>query len=158
MDQAKTGQFIAARRKEKGLTQAELAEKLNVTDKAVSKWECGRCMPDAAIVHPLCDILEISVGDLFAGEKLEDGGENRVSVESLLEIVKLYEKLKSYKHVLFGLFLIFIGFLLPTAPSAEDASDVVRFLDGMMLGLSVGVKILGILWGLYGFARMSEKK
>ena len=57
MDQAKTGQFITALRKEKGLTQAELAVKLNVTDKSVSKWECGRCMPDASLTRPLCELL-----------------------------------------------------------------------------------------------------
>ncbi len=158
MDQAKTGQFIAALRKEKGLTQAELAVKLNVTDKSVSKWECGRCMPDASLTRPLCELLGISVGELFAGERLKDGGETRVAEESLLEIVRLYEKVKSYKHVLFGVFLIFIGMMLPTKSASQDASDFIQFLDGMFLGLSAGVKILGILWTLYGFSKASEKK
>ncbi len=158
MDQIKTGRFIAALRKEKGLTQAELAGKLNVTDKSVSKWECGRCMPDASITRPLCEQLGISVSELFAGERRTDGGEARVAEESLLEIMKLYEKIKSYKHVLFGVFLIFVGMLLPAQTAPNDASDFIRFLDGMFLGLSVGVKILGILWMLYGFAKASGKK
>ena len=158
MDQAKTGQFIAALRREKGLTQAELAGKLNITDKSVSKWECGKCMPDASAVRPLCDILGVTVGELFAGEKLTDGGGVLVAEESMLEIIKLYDKVKSYRHVLLGVLLIFVGMLLPAQQTAGDASDFLRFLDGLFLGLSVGTKILGIVFMLYGFARASEKK
>lgn len=70
MDQVKIGRFIAQRRKELGLTQAELAERLAVTDKAVSKWETGRGLPDPGLFEPLCDILGVSLGELFAGEKV----------------------------------------------------------------------------------------
>ena len=70
MDQAKIGGFIAQRRKELGLTQAELAEKLAVTDKAVSKWETGRGLPDPGLFEPLCDALGVSLAELFAGEKV----------------------------------------------------------------------------------------
>ena len=70
MDQAKIGRFIARRRKELGLTQAELAERLAVTDKAVSKWETGRGLPDPGLFEPLCDTLGVSLAELFAGEKV----------------------------------------------------------------------------------------
>ena len=65
MDQEKIGKFIATCRKEQGLTQAVLAEKLNITDRAVSKWETGRSLPDAAIMPELCDILNININDLW---------------------------------------------------------------------------------------------
>ena len=65
MDQNKIGKFITESRKAKNLTQMQLAEKLNVTDRAVSKWECGRAMPDTSIMLDLCSILEISVNDLL---------------------------------------------------------------------------------------------
>ena len=71
MDQEKIGKFIAVCRKEKGLTQAALAEKLGITDRAVSKWETGKNMPDASTIPELCEILGITINELFSGERLE---------------------------------------------------------------------------------------
>lgn len=68
MDQKKIGVFIAECRKGKKLTQRELAEKLGVTDRSVSNWENGVCLPDASLYRALCDILQISINELFAGE------------------------------------------------------------------------------------------
>ena len=70
MNQIKIGKFIAECRKQKNLTQMQLAEKLNITDKAVSKWERGMAMPDSSIMLQLCDILDISVNELLNGEKI----------------------------------------------------------------------------------------
>lgn len=71
MDQMKTGRFIAEKRKTKEMTQAELGEKLGVTDKSVSKWERGVCLPDVGLFEGLCKELDCSVGDLFEGQMLE---------------------------------------------------------------------------------------
>ena len=68
MNQIKIGRFIAERRKKKNITQSQLAEKLNVTDRAVSKWETGKSLPDSSIMIELCSILKISVNDLLSGE------------------------------------------------------------------------------------------
>ena len=68
MDQIKIGKFIAEQRKKNNLTQMQLAEKLGITDRAVSKWETGKAMPDVAIIPALCGILGITVNDLFTGE------------------------------------------------------------------------------------------
>lgn len=68
MDQIKTGKFIANMRREKQLTQFQLADKLSISDKAVSKWECGNGMPDVSLMLPLCEILEISVNELLCGK------------------------------------------------------------------------------------------
>ena len=70
MDQLKIGKFIAECRKQKNLTQMQLAEKLGITDKAISKWERGVAMPDSSIMLELCDILGISVNELLSGEKI----------------------------------------------------------------------------------------
>ena len=70
MDQLKIGKFIAERRKNAGFTQMQLAEKLNITDRAVSKWETGKAMPDSSIMLDLCDVLNITVNDLLSGEKI----------------------------------------------------------------------------------------
>lgn len=82
MDQVKIGNFIAERRKQKNLTQAQLAERLNITDRAVSKWETGRSMPDSSVMLELCEILEISVNELLRGEKIMT--ENKQQDEQLL--------------------------------------------------------------------------
>ncbi len=66
----KIGKFIAACRKEKGLTQMQLAEKLNITNRAVSKWETGKSMPDVSIMLELCSELDINVNELLSGERI----------------------------------------------------------------------------------------
>ena len=71
MDQIKIGKFIAECRKNKNLTQAQLAEKLNVTDRAISKWETGKAMPDSNIMLELCNILGINVNELLCGEMID---------------------------------------------------------------------------------------
>ena len=71
MDQIKTGKFIAECRKKKNLTQAQLAEKLDITDRAISKWETGKAMPDSDIMLDLCDILGINVNELLCGEMID---------------------------------------------------------------------------------------
>lgn len=68
MDQRKTGRFIAERRRELNLTQKDLADKLGITDRAVSKWENGRCMPDLSLLQPLSRILKVGVNDLLSGD------------------------------------------------------------------------------------------
>ena len=70
MEQAMIGKFISACRKEKGLTQMQLAEKLNITNRAVSKWETGKSMPDVSLMLDLCNILGITVNELLSGERI----------------------------------------------------------------------------------------
>ena len=88
MDQGKIGKFIAERRRGAGLTQAQLAERLGITDRAVSKWECGRAMPDSSIMLSLCEILDIGVGDLLRGEITDMENINRENEKIILELIK----------------------------------------------------------------------
>lgn len=92
MDQIKIGFFIAERRKAAGLTQSALAEKLGVTNRAVSKWENGRSLPDASIMLALCDILKISVTELLKGEFMESENKNKNEEQLLLELVAQKER------------------------------------------------------------------
>ena len=98
MDQVKIGQFIAECRKKNDLTQAQLAERLGITDRAVSKWENGRSMPDSSIMLALCKELKISVNDLLCGEVVSMENYNKELENKLLEVVK--EKEKADKHLL----------------------------------------------------------
>ena len=110
MDTLKIGAFIAERRKEQNLTQLQLAEKLGITDRAVSKWENGKAMPDSSIMLELCKALKISVNDLLSGE-IVTMNQNEKQEQILLEIVK--EKEKTDKNLL--KLEIFLGVLVSVA-------------------------------------------
>lgn len=92
MDQIRIGRFIAECRKNAELTQAQLAERLHVTDKAVSKWETGRSMPDAAIMLELCAALNITVNELLCGERMDAAGIDPKNEQLLLDITKELEQ------------------------------------------------------------------
>ena len=92
MDQLKIGRFIALCRKKEGLTQMQLAEKLCITDRAVSKWETGRALPDSSIMLELCEILKITVNDLLCGEVVSMDNYNSELEKRLLEMVKQKEE------------------------------------------------------------------
>lgn len=92
MEQAKVGKFIAECRKNKNMTQAELAEKLNITDRAISKWETGKGMPDSSIMLELCNELDISVNELLSGEVIKMENYNQKAEENLLEMKKQKEE------------------------------------------------------------------
>ena len=92
MDQIKIGKFIAEQRKKNNLTQMQLAEKLNITDRAVSKWENGKAMPDSSIMLDLCNELKISVNELLSGEMIDMKDNEKKLEENLLEMTKIKEQ------------------------------------------------------------------
>ena len=110
MNQTKIGKFIADCRKQKNLTQMQLAEKLNITDKAISKWERGLSLPDSSIMLELCDILGITVNDLLSGEVITMDNYNKELEKNLLEVIK--QKEQADKRLLS--LEIFIGYLVST--------------------------------------------
>ena len=91
MDQIKIGKFISEKRKEAKLTQSELAEKLNITDRAISKWENGKSMPDSGIIPELCKILNITITDLFSGRVVDMKNKEKIIEENILEAIKQKE-------------------------------------------------------------------
>lgn len=99
MDQMKIGRFIAERRKRVSLTQLQLAEKLGITDRAVSKWETGKAMPDASIMLELCGVLEISVNDLLCGEVVGMEDYSKKLENNLLDMIR--QKEQADKRLLF---------------------------------------------------------
>ena len=92
MDQIKIGKFIAESRKKNNLTQMQLAEKLNITDRAISKWENGKAMPDSGVMLELCNELKISVNELLSGEVLEMNNYNEKLEKNLIDMVKQKEQ------------------------------------------------------------------
>lgn len=104
MNQAQIGRFIAACRKEQKLTQAQLAEKLNITDRAVSKWENGKSMPDSSIMLELCQILGITVNELLRGEKITMEHLEAATNETLITLKKKDENHLSFNRIISVIF------------------------------------------------------
>ena len=87
MNQEKIGKFIANLRKEKNMTQQELADKLGVTDRAISHWENGRRLPDYSLLKDLCDVLSISINELFSGEKISKEDYETKAEENMSKLI-----------------------------------------------------------------------
>ena len=115
MDQIKIGKFIAGCRKQANLTQMQLAEKLNITDRAVSKWETGKAMPDSSIMLELCAVLGISVNDLLCGEVVTMENYNKELENNLLELAR--QKEESDRRLLYAEIVMGICCILPLLAS-----------------------------------------
>ena len=95
MDQIKTGRFIGEQRKQKSYTQKQLAEILDISDKTVSKWECGNGFPEISLLLPLCDTLDISVNELLSGEKVADRDYRKKAEENMVNMMREKEENKT---------------------------------------------------------------
>ena len=122
MDQIRIGKFIADRRKQVNLTQMQLAEMLNITDRAVSKWETGKSLPDSSIMLELCNILKITVNDLLSGEIITMDNYNKEMENKLIEMVK--QKEESDRRLLRMEIVMGICCLLPLFASSIIVSEV----------------------------------
>ena len=112
MNQEKIGKFIAKCRKDKKMTQSDLAEKLGVTDKSISNWENGRNMPDLSLFKPLCDVLGITINDLLSGEKIsKDKYQERFEENIVNTIDYSTKRINKYSNVI-GLLLVIFGLFI----------------------------------------------
>lgn len=128
MNQMKIGKFIAACRKENGYTQASLAEKLGITDRAVSKWENGKSMPDASIMLELCGLLKINVNELLTGERIMQDDYKAVAEKQLVDLKSQEEKAvkkATYAVVIIVLLIILVFSLVA---GTDIGGDLGRFI------------------------------
>ena len=145
MNQEKIGKFILECRKEKKLTQTELAEKLGVTDKSVSNWENGRNMPDLSLFKPLCEILDISINDLISGEKISKDKYQEKLEENIITTIDYTNKKLLVKNNIIGILLLAFGIIIAiTAMSifpSESSWGSIYSLFGALVSMS-GIIIL----------------
>lgn len=125
MNQEKIGKFISELRKEKNMTQLELANKLGITDRAISKWENGRGMPDVSLLEPLCNELNISISELLKGEKIgkiEDDHNVSLSTDTLTAYSRLLnqQKRRKFPLVVIALLLILVPLIVIIATLATN--------------------------------------
>ena len=129
MNQEKIGKFIAECRRDKRLTQEQLAEKLGVTSKSISRWENGRTMPDISLFEPLCDELGISINELFKAKKISSKKEtNKLSIEVLVDYCKYIKK--QNKRII--LTILFIMSLLPMLLNQYGGLKGVQEISGLI--------------------------
>lgn len=144
MNQIIIGKFILQKRKEKNLTQEQLAEKLGVSNKTISKWENGKCMPDYSVIKNLCEELEITVAELMDGENAEDKSVRTYDEEQIMDLLKRTQDLEKQKNLLYGILLIVMGIALQALSHTLGGSDVKDFFAGLLLGLSIAEMLIGV--------------
>lgn len=152
MDVIKTGQFIAQLRKDKGLTQRQLAEELFISDKTVSKWETGKGMPDVSVMLPLCEVLDISVNELLSGERLAEEEYKAKAEENIVDL--MLERKKNIGRTV-SAFIVFCATGLAVGMTAAVViksgldtrtnayligSAVITLVIGITLGISIDIK------------------
>ena len=131
MDRNKIGKFIAMCRKDKNLTQEKLAEILGVSSKSVSKWENGICLPDALLYESLCEVLQITINELFAGHRIKDEDYKRIADENLMQMLKYKLYSLSNKDITFQEFddaLMRISELTAQLKAFKTKNEAVEFL------------------------------
>ncbi len=150
MDQQKIGAFIAECRRKRGYTQLQLSEMLGITDRAISKWETGKSLPDASIMLKLCEILKITVNELLCGEELTMKDYEKEMENRLIEMVKQKEesdkRLLAFEWVIaaLSLLVLFIPILIAILLPMEEWKAVAFSLSGLLpalIGLLLAVKI-----------------
>ena len=144
MNQIATGTFIARKRKEANLTQAQLAERLGISSKSVSKWERGKCMPDYSIVTGLCKTLGITVSELFDGEENERENLRMYDNDQMIEMLARIQRLESQRITIIAIALIVMGIGLLALSPLFGGSDVTDFISGVLFGIGVGVILIGV--------------
>ena len=144
MNQIMIGRFIAMKRKEKNLTQEQLAEKLGISNKTISKWENGKCMPDYSIVKPLCQELGITIAELMDGEVKENNSIRIFDEQQIIDMLERIQRLEKQKQSLFGIMLIIMGIAMIALSQSFSGTNFQDFISGLILGLSVGEMLTGV--------------
>ena len=137
MDQLKIGKFIAAKRKEQKFTQVQLAEKLGITDRAISKWETGKSLPDVSIMLDLCELLGITVNDLLSGEVVSMKNYNENAEKNLIEMIRQKEeadkRLLDMEIVIVIISLMFMFSMIAIASLIE----MQYWIRGMLIAMGI---------------------
>lgn len=145
MNQAAIGSYIARKRKEQNLTQEQLAQQLGVSNKTISKWENGKCMPDYGIIQALCEALHVTLPELLDGR---DAAEDTVQVyddAQVLDLLRRTQELEQQKRILYGLVLVVLGIACGALSKVTGGTDVQDFASGLLMGLSAA-EILAGMW------------
>ena len=144
MNQTAIGSYIARKRREQNLTQEQLADRLGVSNKTISKWENGKCMPDYSIIQALCEALHVSLPELMDGEDTAEDSLRVYDDAQILDLLHRTQELERQKCILYGVALITLGIACSAMSGTVGGTDVRDFISGVLLGLSVAEILAGI--------------
>ena len=145
MNQIAIGRYIARKRKEQNLTQEQLSEQLGVSNKTISKWENGKCMPDYSLIQKLCEALHVTLPELMDGEDATEDSVRVYDDEQILDLLRRTQELERQKDILYGLVLIVLGIASGAMSKTTGGTDVQNFIAGILMGLSAA-EILSGIW------------
>lgn len=144
MNQSTIGAYIMRKRREKNLTQEQLAEQLGVSNKTISKWENGKCMPDYSIIQKLCEALQVTLPELMDGEDAAEDSVRVYDAAQILDLLRRAQELERQKGILYGLVLIALGIACGALSKTTGGTDVQDFVSGILMGLSVAETLAGV--------------
>lgn len=142
MDLSVTGKFIAEQRKSKNLTQVQLAEIIGVSEKTISKWECGKGFPDTSLILPLCNALDISANELLSGQVLKEEEYKNKAEQNLIQLKS--ENQKNMKYILCSEWIIGLAGFLLLLCACFVAEFVVNVLAWKIVIFIVGILIMAV--------------
>ena len=163
MDVIKIGNYIAEKRKKKNMTQQELADILHLSNRTISKWECGKGIPDSSIMLELCKTLDISMNELLSGEDISPEEYRTKADENLITLMKEPEKRRNNKFlsILFGLFseiLLIIIIIICMIANGAGNNPFIDYIDLTAMISVFGVTIIMLfITGLYKYFFLSIK-
>lgn len=144
MNQILIGKYIAKKRKEKNLTQAQLAERLNVSNKTISKWENGNCMPDYSVIEILCRELNITISELMNGEDAKKEIKEEPNNIQLMFLIRKMQELEKQNRLTYGFLIVIMGIALLSLSRLFAGSNTMDFFSGLFLGLSIVTMLTGV--------------
>lgn len=144
MNQTNMGNYIARKRREKNLTQEQLAEQLGVSNKTISKWENGKCIPGYNVIESLCQILSITLSELMDGEDAEEGSVRVYDDGQILDLLRRTQELERQNGILYGLILVVLGISSSALSASTGGSNVQDFISGLLTGLSIVEMLAGV--------------
>lgn len=144
MNQKEIGKYIAQKRKEKNFTQAQLAEKLGVSNKTISKWENGICMPDYSIIEALCRELDTTLPQLIDGTD-KDAKIHNADDKRILFLLRRVQELDKQNKLIYSFLLIVLGIALLTLSQFLGGTQFKDFVSGLLTGFSIVLSISGII-------------
>lgn len=141
MNQTAIGSYISKKRREKNLTQEQLSEKLGVSNKTISKWKNGKCMPDYSIIEQVSRELS----ELMNGEDAAEGSMRVYDNEQILDLLRRMQDLERQKGILYGIILVVLGLACSAMSATASGSEVQEFISGLLMGLSAAEILAGIV-------------
>ena len=136
MNQYVTGAVIKELREKNNVTQLQLADKLGVSDKTISKWETGKSMPDYSLINPLCEALDVTVSELLEGQ----ASYNSMNEKQLIDLLRRIQQLENQKFMLYGIIMISMGVSMQALSHVTEP----QFISGGMLLLSIVESLFGL--------------